>query len=133
MSESRRSIDCILDASAVLATLQGEPGAEVVETCLARAGICAVNLSEVAGKLIDAGMPEGEARDAVEALGLTVIPFDSVLAWQAALLRPLTRRFGLSLGDRACLATGVALSRPVVGGDRVWAELGLSVDIKLIR
>jgi len=62
----------------------------VVERCLARAGICAVNLSEVAGKLIDTGMPETEAREVLEALGLTVIPFDAVLAWQAGLLCPLT-------------------------------------------
>ncbi|MBI5442592.1 MAG: type II toxin-antitoxin system VapC family toxin [Deltaproteobacteria bacterium] len=133
MSESRHPVDLILDASAVLAVLQQEAGAEVVEACMARAGICAVNLSEVAGKLIDIGMPEPEAQDVVEALGLTVIPFDSVLAWQAALLRPTVRRFGLSLGDRACLATGIALNRPVVGADKVWSELGLALEIKLIR
>jgi PIN domain nuclease of toxin-antitoxin system len=126
-------VDCVLDASAVLAFLQGEPGAALVETRLPRAVICAVNLSEVAGKLIDAGMPEAEAREVLEALGIEVIPFDAPVAWQEAALRPLTRRFGLSLGDRACLATGFVLERPVVGGDNVWAELELPVAVELIR
>lgn len=126
-------IDCVLDASAVLAFLQGEPGSEVVARRLPRAGICAVNLSEVAGKLSDAGMPEAEARDAVDALGLTVIPFDEELAWGAAALHPGARRLGLSLGDRACLATGVALGLPVLGGDRVWSDLSLPVPVERIR
>ena len=134
MSErGRRAVGCILDASAVLAFLQGEPGAEAVEGRLPGAGICAVNLSEVAGKLSDTGMPAAQARAAVEALGLTVIPFGEDLAWAAAALRPAARRLGLSLGDRVCLATGIALGLPVVGGDRAWSELELPIPVERIR
>ena len=134
MTDLREAVvDCVLDASAVLALLQDEPGAAVVETRLPRAVICSVNLSEVAGKLIDVGMPEAEAREVLETLGLMVIPFDAHLAWQAAALRPLTRRFGLSLGDRACLATGLSLKRPVVGGDKVWTKLELPIAVELFR
>lgn len=123
----------ILDASAVLALLQGEKGADEVEARLARAGISSVNLNEVAGKLVDAGMPEDEAREAVNALGLEVIPFDEELAWRAASLLPLTGPLGLSLGDRACLATGLAAGRPVLCGDRAWSKLELPVPVERIR
>jgi PIN domain nuclease of toxin-antitoxin system len=123
----------VLDASAVLAFLQGKSGAEAVERRLSGAGICAVNLSEVAGKLSDAGMPEAEAHAAVDALGLSVIPFDEGLAWRSAALRPAARRLGLSLGDRACLATALALGLPVVGGDRVWSSLELPIPVERIR
>ncbi|MBI5014109.1 MAG: type II toxin-antitoxin system VapC family toxin [Deltaproteobacteria bacterium] len=123
----------VFDASAILALLQNEPGAGEVEARLLGAVICAVNLSEVVGKLMDVGMPEEEARQAVDALSLTVIPFDAPLAWQTAALRPRTRRFGLSLGDRACLATGLLLGQPVLGADKIWAELGLPLAVGLIR
>ncbi len=123
----------VFDASAVLALLQDEPGAVEAEARLPGAAICAVNLSEVVGKLIDVGMPEAEARPMLEALGLTVVPFDADLAWRTAALRPLTRRFGLSLGDRACLATALLLGCPALGADRAWSELGLPVTVGLIR
>jgi PIN domain nuclease of toxin-antitoxin system len=133
MAELSGPADWVLDASAVLAFLQGEPGAARLEARLARSAICSVNLAEVAGKLLDVGMPEPEAREAVEALGLTVVAFDEELAWRAALLRSAGRRHGLSLGDRACLATALTLGRPVVGCDRAWCELGLSVEVELLR
>jgi PIN domain nuclease of toxin-antitoxin system len=123
----------VLDASAVLALLQGEPGASAVQDRLAGAVICSVNLSEVAGKLLDIGMPEAEAREAVEGLKLEVVPFDDVLAWGAARLRSRGKPLGLSLGDRACLATGLSLRRPVLGADRAWTRLGLAVRVETIR
>lgn len=130
MSEAQR---WVLDASAVLALLQGEPGANAVQDRLAGAAICSVNLSEVAEKLLDAGMPEAEAREAVEALQLEVVPFDQVLAWGATRLRSLGKPLGLSLGDRACLATGLSLRRPVLGADRAWTRLDLAVRVETIR
>ena len=124
---------CVLDASAVLALLQEEPGSQVVEEWLADAAISSVNLSEVAGKLLELGMPEGEAAEVVHALGLEVVPFHEELAWRAAALGPSTKAFGLSLGDRACLATGVFLNRPVLTADRTWTKIDLPVRLVCIR
>jgi PIN domain nuclease of toxin-antitoxin system len=123
----------ILDASAVLALLQDESGGQLVEDHLAGAAICAVNLCEVIGKLLDVGMPDSEAEEVMAALGLEIIPFTADLAWRAAALRSIGRAVGLSLGDRACLATGLMLDRPVLGGDRVWTQLDLPIHISLIR
>jgi PIN domain nuclease of toxin-antitoxin system len=122
-----------LDASAVLALLNQEAGKERVETILADSVISAVNYSEVLGKLIDAGLPEKDARESVDLLGVEVAGFDAEMARLAASLRPTTRKLGLSLGDRCCLALGLARRNTVVTAERAWVKLTLSVKVELIR
>jgi ribonuclease VapC len=125
--------DTVLDATAVLALLNDEPGAGIVASLLPRAAISTVNFAEVVGKLADAGMPEGTIETALGELGLTAIPFDENLAIQTGLLRPVTGSHGLSLGDRACLALAQQLGRPAVTSDRMWKTLKLDVEIRMIR
>ena len=96
----------MLDASAVLALLHKEPGADTVAEKLPNAVISTVNLAEVVTKLVDAGMPLEEARNAVDMLGLKYLSFKASTAIQVAGLRKQTKALDLSLGDRACLATG---------------------------
>ena len=102
-------------------------------TRLAGASISAVNLSEVLARLQEFGTPESEAVIAVARLELRIIPFDEPQARIAARLRSTTRRAGLSLGDRACLALGDRLGCPVVTADRIWASLDIGVEIVVIR
>ncbi|WP_029733548.1 type II toxin-antitoxin system VapC family toxin [Deferrisoma camini] len=123
----------VLDASTVLALLQEEPGANRVLDVLPRAAISTVNLSEVVGKLLDVGMPEVEISHVVGALGLETVPFGDETAWRAADLKLKTRGLGLSLGDRACLATGLVLGRPVLTADRAWTKLELPIRIECVR
>ncbi|HEX2924033.1 MAG TPA: type II toxin-antitoxin system VapC family toxin [Chloroflexota bacterium] len=124
----------VLDASALLALLNQENGGEeVADLVAAGAAISAVNLSEVAAKLSLAGMPDSLVREALDTLGLEVVPFDSVAAYRTALLVGPTRGAGLSLGDRACLALADQLSLPAVTSDRAWRDLGLAVQLRLIR
>lgn len=125
--------DYILDASAVMALLRNEPGADRVEAILGRSVISAVNLSEVLAKLIDYGATWNEAVDAVSGLGLDVRSFNETLAYRAGELRLHTARSGLSLGDRACLALANRLSLPAVTSDRDWLKCGLDVKIEFIR
>jgi len=124
--------DAVLDASALLALLQGEPGSDQVLETLPGALVCSVNLSEVVAKLAGHGMPEADIRSALN-LGLEIVPFDEALAWAAGLLRPRTRSSGLSLGDRACLALARSTSFPVLTADAVWATLDLGIEIAVIR
>lgn len=123
----------VLDASAVLALLHREPGAEVVESNLANAMISAVNVAEVATRLADRGMSDADIRDVVVALGMTVVSFDDGSAYAAASLRPKTRNFGLSLGDRACLSLASHLSLPALTADRMWADVEVGVEVRQIR
>jgi ribonuclease VapC len=123
----------VLDASALLALLNQEPGHNVVEEVIGDCSISAANYCEVIGKLIDAGVPEDDARHTVELLNIEIVSFDANLAFQAASLRPATRRLGLSLGDRCCLALGRARKATVLTSERSWSKLKIGVKIKLIR
>ncbi|MDX2143394.1 MAG: type II toxin-antitoxin system VapC family toxin [Rhodospirillaceae bacterium] len=123
----------VLDASAVIALLVREPGAEVVQKAMSRAEISSVNLAEVITKLIDRGFTESDISLVMERLRLHVHPFDEAAAYRSARLRAATRARGLSLGDRACLALGVALSQPVLTADQSWAKLDVGVDVRVIR
>ncbi|HBL30267.1 MAG TPA: PIN domain nuclease [Acidobacteria bacterium] len=129
--ENRRS--CVLDASALLAFLRGEPGGEVVEEMLGTSAISSVNWSEVIQKALEHKIPVKGLREELESLGLEILPFTAGLAEKTAGLREETRSFGLSLGDRACLALAADLGRPAVTTDRVWADLDLRVEVRVVR
>lgn len=124
----------ILDASAVLALLADEPGAEAVEAALAEvASISAVNLAEVVSILSDRGMPTGEIAMAIAALGLGVEPFGEVDAYEAGALRAATKSLGLSLGDRACLALARGSGGRVLTADRSWSNLPAEVRVEVVQ
>lgn len=126
-------IKYVLDASAILALLNKETGEEKVLTLLSESVVSTVNLAEVASKLIDAGMSQQAANTSVSILGIgKIIDFDAEMAWQSAALRPMTKKLGLSFGDRACLALSIKLNVPAVTADREWAKLKVC-DIELIR
>jgi len=125
--------EVVIDASALLALLNAELGADVVAEALPQGVISAVNLSEVVAKLCDAGMPESAVRQALQPLGLEIVPFDEEQSYQAGLLRTSTQDLGISLGDRACLS--LAKMRDVIAftADKAWSGLSVGVTIKLIR
>ncbi|SFQ60831.1 PIN domain nuclease, a component of toxin-antitoxin system (PIN domain) [Amycolatopsis arida] len=125
----------VLDASAVLALLRAEPGHEQVAELVPGSVISAVNYSEVVQKLAQLGSDTAEDdAAALVALGTTVAAFDVRAATNAARLWPATRRAGLSLADRACLALAADLADGVaVTADRAWAELGLDIRVRFIR
>jgi len=123
----------VLDASALMALLRNEPGSDKVQSRLADAVISTVNLSEVLAKAAEASTEFDAVKAALWGLPLSVIPFDERQAEIAASLRPVTRSLGLSLGDRCCLALGIAEALPVMTTDRDWSKLQLGVKIHVIR
>jgi PIN domain nuclease of toxin-antitoxin system len=123
----------VLDASAILAFLNEEPGAERVADVINDAVVSAVNMSEVITKLIDVGMPEADITLVLSYLNLDVRAYDLDDAWNTAKLRPLTRQKGLSLGDRACLGLAGKLGITAITTDKSWKELQLDIKIELIR
>jgi PIN domain nuclease of toxin-antitoxin system len=123
----------VLDASAILALLHEEPGSDVVARSIPGAAISAVNLSEVVAKLGERGMAEEVIRSTLENIQVDVHPFDRESAYKAGRLRMVTRDLGLSFGDRACLALGWQLQRPVLTTDRIWGDLETDVEIQVIR
>ncbi|MFH1140635.1 MAG: type II toxin-antitoxin system VapC family toxin [Chloroflexota bacterium] len=126
-------LQVVLDASALLAALRGEPGGHDVEVRLEQAAMSSVNLAEVLQRSLARGVRVDGLRKDLEALGLTISPFTAEDAEASAKLWPATHGLGLSLGDRACLALALRLSLPAVTADQVWGELRIGVDIQVIR
>lgn len=125
--------EAVIDASALLALLNAEPGADIVAEVLPGGVISAVNLSEVVAKLCEAGMPEKAIRQALQPLGLEIVPFDEEQSYQAGLLRTSTQDMGVSLGDRACLSLAKMLGVVALTADRAWAGLSVGATIRVIR
>jgi ribonuclease VapC len=119
----------VLDASALLAFLAGEPGGDTVEEALPRALVSTVNMSEVIAKLLSRTMSSDEVREVLQYLDCEVVDFTLERAWHTAQLRPLTRHQGLSLGDRACLALAIEHELPVMTTDRVWGEIDVGITV----
>ena len=125
----------MLDASAVLAVLFDEPGAEFVYTRLNDSHMSVVNLSEVYAALMDGGMSFDEASELVRPLPMRLRTFRDAHACRTAELRVVTKSLGLSLGDRACLAHAMMADLPVLTSDRRLAQASDLVghEIEMIR
>lgn len=111
----------VLDASALLAFLHGEPGADEVESVLGNGAVCsAANWSEVAQIVIARSGAFDTARALLLSYGLVIEPVSAIDAETAAFM--WRRGSGLSLGDRLCLALGARLGAEVLTADRAWGE-----------
>lgn len=125
--------DAVLDSSAVFAVLQNETGADAVTAILESAVVSAVNYAEIIGKLIERGATLEEARRTLSTIDLQIADYDEGLAERTGELIHLTRRQGLSLGDRACIALAEREGVPAYTADRRWSQISFGIDIRLIR
>jgi len=123
----------VLDASAVLAFLRNEPGADVVRPHLRGGLLSAVNLTEVFVKSASINIASHTTASILDELGVVCVPFDETHAAVTASLLPPTKSRGLSLADRACLALGKLTRLPVLTADHRWKEVKTGVDVRLIR
>jgi PIN domain nuclease of toxin-antitoxin system len=132
-------VTVVLDASALLAYLQGEAGSDVVSDAIADgASLSTVNLAEVLGRVAEHGADPVKLAAQLAERGLldgaiAVEPFTDADAIEVARLRPLTRGAGLSLGDRACLALARRLGVPALTADTAWQGLAHGVELCAIR
>ena len=127
-------IKYVLDSSAILAALHQEPGGEKVEALAGSCVASSVNFCETLGKLFLSGSPAThEAQDIIAKTIEDIVDFDRDIAFLAAAMIHETKPFGLSLGDRACLATAQHLGLTAVTADRAWAKLKVKAKIKVIR
>jgi PIN domain nuclease of toxin-antitoxin system len=124
----------VLDASAVLAVISEERGADNVIQALRRGAVMsAVNYAEVISKLVERGLRRELARATVLNIGIQILDFDIELADRVGELRPQTKSYGLSLADRACLALAERQGLPALTGDRKWSQFDLGIEVRIFR
>lgn len=129
----------VLDASALLAYLREEPGWERVREAIAEgAAMSVVNIAEALSIEAAAGVDPAKLMAELRRVGvvggaLTVHSVSDEDAIEAARLHPVTRKAGLSLGDRLCLALAQRLGGVALSADRPWSRVKLSVTVELIR
>ncbi len=123
---------CVIDTSAILAYAFAEKGATKVERWIDEgAAVSALTVQEAISKLCQTGMSVEEAEQLVQALGLVVQPLDFDLAVRAGGMFALAKPFGLSHGDRACLALGQKLAVPVVTADKAWSKVARDLGLRI--
>lgn len=124
----------VFDASAIMALLDKEPGSEEITRFLESSLVSTVNLAEVLQKAEHRGMPRASVRALIENAEIGIVPFDDDMAQMTAELWTTTRRRGLSLADRACLALTAAVNGIAVTTDTGWAGLDIDgVNIHVVR
>lgn len=125
----------VIDSSALIAFLKDESySSEQLESILPHAVMSSVNACEVATVMIRLGMSLPIIEELIHETIGTIISFDKKLSLETAKLWESTKSYGLSLGDRACIALGQKLQLPIYTADRIWRKLQLeNVEIKLIR
>lgn len=125
--------ESVLDASAIMAILLGESGANRLTKLHSGALVSAVNTAEVHTRLIRIGRDEQRAWREIATLGCISVPFDERSARSAGMLSSITRPYGLSLGDRACLALAIERKARVYTTDRIWKSIPLQIEVEVIR
>ena len=125
--------EAVLDASAVLAFLQSEPGSDAIADIMLRSCISSVNVAEVIAKFVEHGLTDEAACEAMLSLPIEIVPFSTEGARRSGLLHRLTRGRNISLGDRACLALAQELALPVLTTDRAWQELPVQAEVRVVR
>lgn len=127
--------EVVLDASALLALLRDEPGADKVADAIAEARMSSVNFAEVVSHFIHAGMPASEVDAMLKPLPMGIVDADQGLATIAGRLRAVTAEAGLSLGDRFCLALARRDGLPALTADKQWRTVAdaAGVTVSVIR
>jgi ribonuclease VapC len=123
----------VFDTSAILALVKAELGWDRAAALFPTAVLCTVNAAEAYSKFAEWKLPRHELTKYEVMLHDIVVPFDNDLALRAGAFRTVTSQFGLSLGDRACLALAHRLGVRVVTADKIWAKVQVGVEIEVIR
>lgn len=125
--------EVVLDASALLALVNEEPGGEKGRPFVAASLISAVNFCETVQRLRRGGMPIEAVTATLSPLVSEPVPFDESLAYVTASVHEKTRHAGLSFGDCACLALDLSRKIPAVTAEREWGKVDVGIRVIRIR
>lgn len=117
----------------MLAVLKNEPGGATVLSALKGALLSTVNAAEIHSRLLSHGIPASLSWSLIQGTGCEMCLFTEQHAKTAAELVASTKRLGLSLSDRACLALAIERQAKVYTADKAWKSLELGIQVEVIR
>lgn len=123
----------VFDSSVIVAILERERGYENALPFLEKAIASTVNIAEVATRFAIKGIPEDYVQKLIKSTNIQLHTYGEDVALVTGMLVQQTKSFGLSLGDRACIALGITKKLPILTADRIWQKLDIPVQIKLMR
>jgi len=124
----------VFDSSAFIALLAKEKGFETIQTHLRNAVISSVNVAEIYKYCIDVQkLTESECQDIIAMSGIKIIDFDEKQSLITAKIYPTTKKYGLSIGDIACVSLAIINNCPIITCDRIWKNIKLNVEFIMVR
>ncbi|ESA37135.1 protein domain protein [Leptolyngbya sp. Heron Island J] len=123
----------VFDSSAIIALIKEEPGHEIVRPYVHEGFSLTVNFAEAVAYFARTISSKAVLWEILAPFMDGIVPLNKETSFLTGYLSRETKRQGLSLGDRACLALGISKKMPVLTADKKWAELDLPVDVRLIR
>lgn len=124
----------VFDSSALIMLFAKEPGYESIRFNLKHAIISSVNVAEVYKYCIEVqNLTEDDCRNLITLSGIKIIDFCEEQALITAKITKKTRQYGLSLGDRSCIALAMLKNFPVLTCDQIWQKVTLDVEFIMAR
>lgn len=124
----------VFDSSALIMLFAKEPGYESVRQNLKHAIISSVNIAEVYKYCIAVqNLTEDDCRNLIKLSGIKIIDFCEEQALLTAKIIKQTKEYGLSLGDRGCIALAMFKNYPILTCDKIWQKIDLDVDFRMAR
>ena len=124
----------LFDSSALLTLIQEEKGYEILQDISATITMSSVNLGDVIAVLTRTGIPAHKIREILDSTGADIISFNEKEAILSGSLITKTKPFGLSFGDRACIATGIIYGLKVYTTDKAWNNLEVDgLELVMVR
>jgi ribonuclease VapC len=121
----------VLDTSVILAAILGEPGGDAVFDAMESVLISSVSIAEIHTYAALNDLPIAAISAFFADTGIEIIAFDHRQAITAGQLASLTRKAGLSLGDRSCLALAKLRNAKVLTADRSWARIAQATGLTI--
>jgi ribonuclease VapC len=122
----------IFDTSAFLSIINDEPGSEIAQEHISNAYMCTINIAEVVTYLVRNGYTDDIDINKIVNLVKPIL-FDEQIAMTAGKMVSITKSYGLSLGDRSCLATAKLLNLPVYTADKKWSDVAKQIGVNVIQ
>ena len=124
----------VFDSSALIMLFAKEAGYESVRQNLKHAIISSVNIAEVYKYCIEVqNLTEEDCRNLIKLSGIKIIDFCEEQALISAKIIKQTKQYGLSLGDRGCIALAMFKNYPILTCDKIWQKVDLDVEFIMAR